>query len=143
MNLNLTHVYSIEQYVPERDAEEMRTLDNKIFAPISKIKDLPFSFYLKSNGFLLRNREGKIVSYVLYDIEADGDIYISALGTDGPYEGKGLGTKLVNHITSLYRNHDIRLKLEPNSRQEGLLTFYTNRGFIHDGNTIHMIMKKH
>ena len=86
-----------------------------------------------------RNNKGKIIALMTVRQENKNEITVSRLYVDASYQGKGIGTELLNKLPSQFpKIKKIRLQVDRENRKAR--KFYAKRGFKESGTEEKMIL---
>lgn len=81
-------------------------------------------------GFLVAQHYNIVVGYIIFWIRYEDEGHIISLAVDKKYRKKGVGKKLVDHVTIIFKKYGVKeIKLEVRIKNKGARKFYIKMGF--------------
>jgi len=81
--------------------------------------------------FLVSEEKGKVVGYIIFRHEKwNNSVYIDQLFIESKFQGKGIGSRLLNEAVKFAKKHDIRIIfLDTGNDRPNAIRFYLKNGF--------------
>lgn len=114
---------------------------------ISSYEEYAYKLSRYAKVYVYKDLDKNIGILVLYANDMNNKIaYISLIGVDKSFEGKGIGKRLLNHAIQISKECGMNeLKLEVDLDNERAIRFYKLNGFVScnddNGLSVHMIKK--
>ena len=118
----------IRKFVPT-DLKRVFEIENMSFE-ISYGINMFQQFYNNGLGFLVAEKDGYVIGYVIFWIKYENQGHIVSLAVDKNYRRLGAGRKLLRKAISILALLSInKVYLEVDDKNEGAVEFYKNCGF--------------
>ena len=119
----------IRRYRPG-DTPQVREIENSSLKFVTPFSLLSRFYEIIPEGFLVAEIHGKIVGYVIGNMQNESEGHILAIAVDPRHRKQGIGTALIKAIGEMLKKHGankvrVELKLYNTSAKE----FYINSGF--------------
>ena len=119
----------IRQFAPE-DFQEIVEIEEEAFSEHNSLVYMNF-YEMVGDGFLVAEREGKVVGYVVGYRSAENEGHIFSVGVKKEYRGRGIGTELIHAMCDIFVANGLKYaRLEVRISNTGAQKLYRSIGFI-------------
>lgn len=119
----------IRQYKPS-DMSQVKEIENSSLKFLTSVSLLSRFYEIAPEGFLVAEIDGKIVGYIIGNMQNESEGHILAIAVDPKYRKQGIGTALTKAICKMLKKRGAKkVRLELKLYNTDAQKFYFNLGF--------------
>ena len=119
----------IRKFTPN-DMERLKEIEEASIKFLTPLSSLLYFYEIDPEGFLVAETDGKIIGYVIGNMQNDLEGHILAIAVDPNHKRQGVGTQLMRAIINrLKDNGAARVRVELKLYNTNAKKFYSNLGF--------------
>jgi len=119
----------IRQYRPS-DMPQVREIEISSLKFVTPVSLLSRFYEIIPEGFLVAEMHGKIVGYIIGNMQNGSEGHILAIAVDPKHRKQGIGTALIKNIYKVLKKQGAnKVRVELKLYNTGAKEFYSNMGF--------------